>query len=167
MDSSEGSDEAAAVKLSRIRLATGKHMVMSKQVSPHAFSVVEVDFANVDAARGEVKAGWKEREGFSLTYLPFVSRAVADALREFPHLNASVDDKQLIVHERIDLGIAVDLDYEGLIVPVVRDAGTKSVGDIAREINDLATRPAPASCHQTMSVGPRSRSPTMDRPARS
>lgn len=138
MDSSERS--GAAVKLSRIRLATGKHMVASKQVSPHAFSVVEVDFANVDTTRAGAKAAWKEREGFSLTYLPFISRAVADALREFPHLNASVEEKELIVHDRIDLGIAVDLDYEGLIVPVVRAADTKSVGAIAREINDLATR---------------------------
>ena len=118
-------------------------MVTSKQVSPHAFSVVEVDFANVDATRSESRRAWKEREGFSLTYLPFISRAVADGLREFPHLNASVDDKELVVHERIDLGIAVDLDYEGLIVPVIRNADTKSVGDIAREINDLATAHEP------------------------
>jgi pyruvate dehydrogenase E2 component (dihydrolipoamide acetyltransferase) len=140
MHSSEKSTGAATVKLSRIRQATGKHMVMSKQVSPHAFSVVEVDFANVDATRVGEKRAWKEREGFGLTYLPFISRAVADALREFPHLNASVEDKELLIHERVDLGIAVDLDYAGLIVPVVRDADTKSVGDIAREINDLATR---------------------------
>ena len=131
---------SSRIKLSRIRLATGKHMVASKQVSAHAFSVVEVDFANVDAARARVKAAWKEREGFSLTYLPFIARAVAGALREFPHLNASIDEAHLVVHETVDLGIAVDLDYEGLIVPVVRSADAKSVADIAREIHDLATR---------------------------
>ena len=140
MDSSEQSGEDVSVKLSRIRLATGAHMVTSKQVSPHAFSVVEVDFANVDATRSGVKGAWKEREGFSLTYLPFISRAVASGLRDFPHLNASIAEKELLVHQRIDLGIAVDLDYEGLIVPVIRNADTKSVGDIAREVNDLASR---------------------------
>ena len=105
------------VKLSRIRKLTGAHMVMSKGVSPHAFSVVEVDYANVDRARGAVKDEWKQDEGFSLTYLPFISRAVIDALAEFPHLNASVGEDELVVHRFVDLGIAVDLDYEGLIVP--------------------------------------------------
>ncbi len=128
------------VKFSRIRKLTSEHMVMSKQVSPHAFSVVEIDFDNVDAARSAAKAHWKEREGFSLTFLPFISRAVAVALRDFPHLNASVDGTNLVVHDVVDLGIAVDLDYQGLIVPVVRAAGSKDVSVIAREINDLATR---------------------------
>jgi len=134
----EGRD--SIVKLSRIRKLTAEHMVMSKVVSPHAFSMVEVDYANVDAARSAIKGAWKEREGFSLTYLPFISRAVVTALAEFPHLNASVGDKELILHQYIDIGIAVDLDYQGLLVPDVRDADTKSVSMIAREINDLAQR---------------------------
>ncbi len=115
-------------------------MVMSKGVSPHAFSVVEVDYANVDAVRGGVKGEWKATEGFSLTYLPFISRATIDALAEFPHLNASVGENELVVHQFVDLGIAVDLDYEGLIVPVIRDADGKRLRAIAREINDLAGR---------------------------
>ena len=84
-------------------------MVMSQATSPHAFSVVEVDFANVDATRSKVKADFKAAEGFSLTYLPFIARAIVDGLSEFPHLNASVGDDELIVHDFIDLGIAVDL----------------------------------------------------------
>lgn len=128
------------VKLSKIRKLTGSHMVMSKGVSPHAFSVVEVDFANVDLTRGKVKAQWKTAEGFSLTYLPFITRAIVDALAEFPHLNASVSEDDLVVHNFIDIGIAVDLDYEGLLVPVVRSAETKRLRAIAREINDLAGR---------------------------
>ncbi|MCE9623136.1 MAG: 2-oxo acid dehydrogenase subunit E2 [Actinomycetia bacterium] len=128
------------VALSKIRKLTGSHMVMSKGVSPHAFSVVEVDFANVDVTRGSVKSEWKAAEGFGLTYLPFITRAVVDALVEFPHLNASVADTDLIVHNFIDIGIAVDLDYEGLLVPVVRSAEGKRLRAIAREINDLAAR---------------------------
>lgn len=130
----------AVVKLSKIRKLTGAHMVMSKGVSPHAFSVVEVDFANVDATRNRVKAEWKTDEGFGLTYLSFISRAVVDALREFPHLNATLDGDNLVVHNFVDLGIAVDLDYTGLLVPLIRSAESKRLRAIAREINDLGTR---------------------------
>ena len=115
-------------------------MVMSKATSPHAFSVVEVDFANVDATRSTMKAEFKATEGFSLTYLPFITRAIVDGLHEFPHLNASMGDNELIVHHYIDLGIAVDLDYEGLLAPVVRSAETKRLRAIAHEVGDLADR---------------------------
>jgi 2-oxoglutarate dehydrogenase E2 component (dihydrolipoamide succinyltransferase) len=128
------------VALSKIRRLTGSHMLMSKGVSPHAFSVVEVDFANVDACRNKVKAEWKATEGFSLTYLPFITRAIVDALEQFPHLNASVSGDDLVVHHYIDIGIAVDLDFQGLLVPVVRSAEGKRLRAIAREINDLAGR---------------------------
>ena len=128
------------VALSKIRKLTGAHMVMSKAVSPHAFSVVEVDYANVDRTRSAVKESWKSGEGFSLTYLPFIARAVVDALADFPHVNSSIDGDNLLVHGYIDLGIAVDLDYQGLLVPVVRSADAKRLRAIAREINDLATR---------------------------
>ena len=128
------------VALSKIRQATGSHMIASKSVSPHAFSVVEVDFATVDVTRLRAKDDFKATEGFSLTYLPFITRAVVDALGEFPHMNASVTETDLIVHRFIDLGVAVDLDYQGLLVPVVRDAETKRLRAIAREIFDLANR---------------------------
>jgi 2-oxoglutarate dehydrogenase E2 component (dihydrolipoamide succinyltransferase) len=126
--------------LSKIRRLTGDHMVMSKATSPHAFSVVEVDFANVDIVRTRTKSEWKATHGFSLTYLPFIARAVIDGLREFPHLNASVAGNDLIVHHFVDLGIAVDLDYEGLLAPVIRDAETKRLAAIATEVFDLAER---------------------------
>ena len=128
------------VALSKIRKLTGSHMVMSKGVSPHAFSVVEVDYANVDVTRSAVKSEWKAAEGFGLTYLPFITRAVVDALVEYPHLNASVTESDLVVHNFIDVGIAVDLDFQGLLVPVVRSAEGKRLRAIAREINDLAAR---------------------------
>ncbi len=130
----------STVKLSKIRKLTGEHMVMSKSTSPHAFSVVEVDFANVDVVRTAIKDEWKAKEGFSLTYLPFISRAIIDGLSEFPHLNASVGADELVVHDYVDLGIAVDLDYEGLLAPVIRRAESKRLAAIAGEIADLADR---------------------------
>jgi pyruvate dehydrogenase E2 component (dihydrolipoamide acetyltransferase) len=128
------------VPLSKIRRLTGSHMVASKSTAPHAFSVVEVDYANVDLARNAVKESFKATEGFSLTYLPFISRAIIDAIAEYPHMNASLDGDTLIVHKYIDLGVAVDLDYQGLLVPVVRGAEGKRLRALAREISDLASR---------------------------
>jgi 2-oxoglutarate dehydrogenase E2 component (dihydrolipoamide succinyltransferase) len=136
----QAGDRDESVRLSKIRKLTGDHMIMSKAVTPHAFSVVEVDYANVDRTRSAVKGEWKSSEGFSLTYLPFICRALVDGLAQFPHLNASVGEKELVVHRYIDLGIAVDLDYQGLLVPVIREAETKRLRAIAREISDLAGR---------------------------
>lgn len=128
------------VALSKIRQATGMHTLMSKDAIPAAFSVVEVDFANVDATRLRLKDEFKATEGFSLTYLPFIARAVVDAIKEFPHMNSSVGESELIVHKYVDLGIAIDLDYQGLLAPVIRDADEKRLRAIAREVNDLAIR---------------------------
>lgn len=128
------------VPLSKIRQLTGAHMTMSLNVSPHALSVVEVDYANVDNTRAKTKDEFKLVEGFSLTYLPFISRAVVDALANFPHMNASISGNDLIVHRFVDLGIAVDIEGLGLLVPVVRSAEGKRLRAIAREISDLATR---------------------------
>ena len=128
------------IALSKIRRLTGNHMVASKSTAPHAFSVVEVDYANVDVARNAVKESFKSAEGFSLTYLPFISRAIIDAIADYPHMNASIDGDTLVVHKYIDLGVAVDLEYQGLLVPVVRGAEGKRLRAIAREIYDLATR---------------------------
>jgi pyruvate dehydrogenase E2 component (dihydrolipoamide acetyltransferase) len=133
-------DREQVIPLSKIRRLTGSHMVMSLETSPHSFTVVEVDYANVDKTRSSIKESWKTSEGFSLTYLPFISRAVVDALAEFPHLNASIEGDNLIVHSYVDLGIAIDLDYAGLLVPVVRSADAKRLRAIAREIHDLASR---------------------------
>ncbi|MDA2965960.1 MAG: dihydrolipoamide acetyltransferase family protein [Actinomycetota bacterium] len=128
------------VPLSKIRQLTGAHMTMSLSVSPHALSVVEVDYANIDNTRAKTKDEFKSAEGFSLTYLPFISRAVVDALVDFPHMNASISGTDLIVHRYVDLGIAVDIEGLGLLVPVVRSAEGKRLRAIAREISDLATR---------------------------
>ncbi len=136
----QSSERETVTPLSKIRKLTGAHMIMSQKVSPHAFSVVEVDFANVDATRNAVKDQWKQSEGFTLTYLPFIARAIVDALADFPNLNASIEGDNLIVHNYVDLGVAVDLQFQGLLVPVVRSADSKRLRAIAREIFDLATR---------------------------
>ena len=126
--------------LNKIRRLTGEHMVMSRATSPHAITVVQVDYEAVERARRPARAGFKDQEGFSLTYLAFIGRAVVDALAEFPHMNASVDGDNVVLHNEVHLAIAVDLDYNGLLAPVVHDAHDKRLRAIARDIHDLATR---------------------------
>ncbi len=130
----------AVVPLSNIRLRTGEHMVMSKAVAPHTLTAIEIDYEGVEQVRRTHGAEFKAQEGFSLTYLPFISRATIDALREYPHLNASVGDRELIVHNYVNLAVAVDLDFQGLLAPVVRDADGKRMRAIARDIVDVARR---------------------------
>ncbi len=128
------------VPLSNIRLRTGEHMVMSKSVAPHTLTAIEIDYEGVDQVRKAHGAAFKETEGFSLTYLPFITRAVVDALREYPHLNASIGDGELIVHNFVNLAVAVDLDFQGLLAPVVKDTDGKRMRAIARDISDVARR---------------------------
>jgi 2-oxoglutarate dehydrogenase E2 component (dihydrolipoamide succinyltransferase) len=128
------------VPFSNMRRRTAEHMVRSKATSPHAFIANEVDFEAVE----RVRTAWGERfraeEGFTLTYLPFVARAAVEALRDFPLLNASVVDDSLVVHAEVNLGIAVDLAHEGLIVPVIHRAEEVTLRGVARRIRDLAER---------------------------
>jgi len=128
------------VPFSAIRRRIAGNLRESIATAAHAFCAVEADFERVDRARRAHGGAWREREGFSLTYLPFVARAIVHALVEFPHLNASVVDDGLLVRHDVHLGIAVDLDHEGLIVPVVRDAARKPLVHIAREVAELAER---------------------------
>ena len=133
-----GTDEV--IPFTNIRRRTAEHMVRSKATSPHTLVVVETDYENVERVRRSHGSAFKEEEGFSLTYLPFVARATVEALRDFPNLNASVGDDALIVHHRVGLGIAVDLDHHGLIVPVVPRAEELTLRGIARRIHELADR---------------------------
>ena len=128
------------VPFTNIRRRTAEHMVRSKHTSAHTMVAVEVDYSGVDKVRNAEKDAFKEAEGFSLTYLPFISRAVIDALEEFPNVNSSVGDDALIVHHDVNLGIAVDLDFEGLLVPVIHNADTKRLRALAREISGLAAK---------------------------
>ena len=124
----------------RIRKLTGDHMVRSKATAPHVLTAMEVDFSAVDRVRLAHRERFRAEEGFGLTYLPFLCRAVSDAIAEFPALNASVDGDDLIVHRDVNLAIAVDLGFEGLVAPVVRNVEGKRLRLIAREIVDLANR---------------------------
>ncbi|HEX7131940.1 MAG TPA: 2-oxo acid dehydrogenase subunit E2 [Iamia sp.] len=113
-------------------------MVRSKATSPHVFTVMEVDLEGVEKVRRAHKERFKAEAGVSLTYLPFIARALVDAIEQFPHMNASVGEGELVVHHQVNLGIAVDLDYEGLIVPVIHDAQNLRLPAIARSVADLA-----------------------------
>jgi len=128
------------VPFDNIRRRTAEHMVRSKATSAHVYTSVRVDFERVERARGQNQAAWKAEEGFSLTYLPFIVRAFCDVVHDFPHVNASVDGESLVVHRDLHLGIAVDLDFKGLVAPVIRNADGKRLRLIAREIRDLAAR---------------------------
>jgi pyruvate dehydrogenase E2 component (dihydrolipoamide acetyltransferase) len=128
------------VPFTNIRRRTAEHMVRSKHTSAHTMVSVEVDYFAVERARLPVRERFKAAEGFSLTYLPFVARAVVDALEQWPYLNSSVGEDELIVHGEVNLGVAVDIDFEGLLVPVVHRAEEKRLVGLAREIADLASR---------------------------
>jgi 2-oxoglutarate dehydrogenase E2 component (dihydrolipoamide succinyltransferase) len=132
--------DAETVRFSPLRKRIAEHMVRSKATSAHVLQAVEVDFSGVEAARSALRKAWKEREGTSLTYLPFVARAVALALPEFPHLNAHVAGDSLIVYKAINLSLAVDLDRGGLVAPVIKNAAALRVPDLARAIARIAGR---------------------------
>jgi 2-oxoglutarate dehydrogenase E2 component (dihydrolipoamide succinyltransferase) len=128
------------VPFSALRKRIAEHMVRSKATSAHVLQAVEVDFSGVEAARGALKKAWKEREQTSLTYLPFIARAVALALPEFPHLNAHVAGDSLTVYKAVNLSLAVDLDRGGLVAPVIKDIAAMRVPEIARAIAKIAQR---------------------------
>ena len=132
--------DAARKPLNSIRKRTGEHLAKSWATVPHVLQAIEADFFRVDQARTAAGAAWKARDGFSLTYLPFIAYAVCKALAKFPLLNASLDGSDLVLHKAVNLGIAVDLNFDGLIVPVVTNAQDKSLPQLARAINDVAQR---------------------------
>ena len=127
--------EARIERLSNIRRKIGKHMTASLATAAHTVMAMEIDYGGALAAREEAK-----RAGRSISYLPFIASAVARAIVAFPHVNASIVGDDLHVFPRVNLGIAVDLDFQGLIVPVVRGVEEKSLADVATEIEDLAAR---------------------------
>ncbi len=134
--------EAAKVRvepMSIMRSKIAEHMVLSKRTSAHVTTVHKVDMTRVAKMRARHKDDVQARYGYSLTYLPFIARAAAEALRAFPLCNASVEGNNIIYHNEINIGIAVALD-SGLIVPVIRNADEKNVLGLQRSIADLAAR---------------------------
>ena len=124
--------------LSVMRKKIAHHMIASKQTSAHVTTVFEVDFTNVDKLRRQHKDAYAER-GVKLTYLPFIVQAVIAGLREFPILNASMDENNIVYHREYNIGIAVALEW-GLIVPVLKHADELNVLGVARSVNDLGDR---------------------------
>jgi len=137
---SAGVQQRKVVPFNRIRKVTAERMALSWRTIPHVLQAVEVDFLPVEEARLAAAEAWKAKEGFSLTLLPFVARAVCAAIREFPNVNASVESDGLVLHGAVHLGVAVDLGEDGLIVPVVKDAGNLGLADLARRIRALADK---------------------------
>ena len=134
-----GAEGETVVPLTQVRKAIAEHMVRSKQTSPHAYVMVEVDMSAVSRIRDREKAAFEARHGVKLTFLPFVARAVVEALQRHPTLNASWSDAGVVVKRAINLGIAVALE-DNLIVPVVRDADRLSITGLATTMADLGAR---------------------------
>jgi pyruvate dehydrogenase E2 component (dihydrolipoamide acetyltransferase) len=124
--------------LSVMRRKIAQHMVASKQTSAHVHTVFEIDFTNVEKLRRQHKDAYAER-GVKLTYMPFIVQAVIAGLREFPVLNASMDESNVVYHRDFNIGIAVALEW-GLIVPVLKRADELNILGASRAINDLGDR---------------------------
>jgi pyruvate dehydrogenase E2 component (dihydrolipoamide acetyltransferase) len=125
--------------LSVMRQKIAEHMVASKHVSPHVYSVDEIDMTKVAAIRAKAKAEFEQRYETKLTFMPFFVKAAVAGLRAYPTLNASLDGSNVVLHKEINIGMAVALDW-GLIVPVIKNADEKNLLGIQRTLNDLAER---------------------------
>ncbi|MFI5098425.1 MAG: 2-oxoglutarate dehydrogenase, E2 component, dihydrolipoamide succinyltransferase [Candidatus Acidiferrales bacterium] len=125
--------------LSVMRQKIAEHMVASKHVSAHVYSVDEIDMSKIAAIRAKSKEEFEKRYETKLTYMPFFVKAAVAGLRAYPIVNASLDGTNVVLHKEINIGIAVALDW-GLIVPVVRSADEKNLLGIQRNLNDLAER---------------------------
>lgn len=125
------------ITLNTMRLRTGERLAESWRTIPHVFQAIEVDFSAIDRVRGQRKQAFKQANGFSLTYLPFIARATCLAIEAFPQVNARFDGKSLSLSSAIHLGVAIDLSHNGLVVPVVRDAGDLTVTGLAKAMRRL------------------------------
>lgn len=130
----------AAAPLSSIRQKTAERLAENWRTIPHVFQGIEVDFTHVDRTRLVHKEGFRRANDFSLTYLPFIARAACLALRDFPNINATFDGSALQARKEVNLGIAVDLSHNGLVVPVIRQAGDLTVEGIAKAIGRLTAK---------------------------
>jgi pyruvate dehydrogenase E2 component (dihydrolipoamide acetyltransferase) len=125
--------------LSVMRQKIAEHMIASKHVSPHVYSVDEIDMSKIALLRAKSKEEFEQRYETKLTFMPFFVKAAVAGLRAYPTLNASLDGTNVVLHKEINVGIAVALDW-GLIVPVVKNADEKNILGIQRSLNDLAER---------------------------
>ncbi len=132
-----GSYEVQPLSVMRQKIA--EHMVASKHVSPHVYSVEEIDMSKIAALRAKSKDEFEKRYETKLTFMPFFVKAAVAGLRAYPTLNASLDGTNVVLHKEVNIGIAVALDW-GLIVPVIKSADEKNLLGIQRNLNDLAER---------------------------
>jgi len=130
--------EDTILKMDRIRKLIANHMVMSKQVSPHVTTVVEADVTNLVLWRNAVKNDFEKKYGEKLTFMPLFANATAKALSEFRQVNASVDEDNIILRKHINIAIAVATNDGNLVVPVIKDADSKNLVGLSREINSFA-----------------------------
>jgi len=128
------------VEMDRMRRMIADHMVMSKQVSPHVTSFIEVDMTPVVQWRDKIKDSFLKRENQKITYTPIIVEAVAQALREFPNVNASVDGYKIIRRKNINIGMAAALPNGNLIVPIIKNADQKNLLGLVNDVNDLADK---------------------------
>ncbi len=128
------------IEMDRMRRMIADHMVMSKQVSPHVTSFIEVDVTNIVRWREKIKDSFAKREGQKITYTPLFVEAAAKALREFPNVNASIDGYKIIQRKAVNIGMAAALPDGNLIVPVIKNADQKNLLGIVKDVNDLADR---------------------------
>jgi len=128
------------VPMDNLQTKMAEHMVMSVHTSPHVTAIAECDMSNVDKARKSMADEFQKREGYKLSYMPFICEATVKALKDFPLVNSSIDGTNILVKNFINLGIAVAMDKGGLIVPVIKNADSKNLVGIARDLNDLAAR---------------------------
>jgi len=135
-----GGPDTEIVEMDRMRKMIADHMVMSKHTSPHVTSFIEADVTDIVNWRNSVKGPFKKKHGQNITFTPIFMEAVAKALRDFPMVNVSVNDKQIIVKKRINIGMAAALPSGNLIVPVIKDADQMNLFGLTQSVNDLATR---------------------------
>ena len=128
------------ISFNTIRQRTGARLAENWRAIPHVYQAVEVDFTNIEKVRTKEKDAFKATTGLSLTYLPFITRATVIALAEFPHVNARYDGNVMTANDEINIGIAVDLGHNGLVVPVVRQADGMTVSGLARAIGRLVEK---------------------------
>jgi 2-oxoisovalerate dehydrogenase E2 component (dihydrolipoyl transacylase) len=128
------------VRLNAVRRSIAEHMVRSVQTSPHVWTMVEVDMSNLVRYREAEKEAFQTRHGVNLTYLPFVSQVLCEALREFPFLNSTWTDDGILLKKYVNLGLAVAVPPDGLIVPVIKDADRLGFTDLVGAIGDLTER---------------------------
>ena len=138
--SSSFSGEVEIIEMDRMRKLIAKHMVHSKATSAHVTSFVEADVTEIVNWRNNIKDDFQRREGEKITFTPIFLQAVAQALRDFPYVNASLDGDHIILHKSVNIGMATALPSGNLIVPVIKDADRLSLLGLTKAVNDLANR---------------------------